>query len=55
MKTRDRILDTVLHLISELWPASVVVGGRALGAAYMEHGIALMMQVLEPFIVQAQP
>jgi AcrR family transcriptional regulator len=44
-------LAELCWLISEFWLASVEVGGQAVDAAQMEHGVALMFQVLEPFIV----
>jgi AcrR family transcriptional regulator len=43
-------LAELCWLISEFWLASVEVSGQAVDAAQMEHGVALMFQVLEPFI-----
>jgi AcrR family transcriptional regulator len=37
-------------LISEFWLASVEVSGQTVDTAQMEHGVALMLQVLEPFL-----
>ena len=44
-------LAELCWLIGEFWLASVEVSGQAVDAAQMEHGVALMFQVLEPFIV----
>lgn len=38
-------------LISEFWLANVEVGGQSVDAAQIDHGVALMLQVLDPFIV----
>ncbi|MBC8076746.1 MAG: TetR/AcrR family transcriptional regulator [Chloroflexales bacterium] len=38
-------------LVSEFWPANVEVSGKALDAAQVERGIALLLQVLKPYIV----
>jgi AcrR family transcriptional regulator len=48
--------ETVTHLaeicwlISEFWLASVEISGEEVDAAQMERGVALMLQVLEPFV-----
>ncbi len=44
-------LAELCWLISEFWLASVEVSGQAVDAAQMEHGVALMLQLLEPFII----
>ncbi len=44
-------LAELCWLISEFWLASVEVSGATVDATQMEHGIALMLQVLDPFIV----
>jgi AcrR family transcriptional regulator len=44
-------LAELCWLISEFWLASVEVSGQAVDAAQMDHGVALMLQLLEPFIV----
>jgi AcrR family transcriptional regulator len=43
-------LAELCWLISEFWLASVEVGGQAVDAAQMDHGVALMLQVLDPFL-----
>lgn len=42
-------------LVSEFWLASVEVSGQAVDAAQMEHGVALMLQVLEPYLLPPSP
>ncbi len=42
-------LAELCWLISEFWLASVEVSGETVDAAQMERGIALMLQVLDPF------
>jgi AcrR family transcriptional regulator len=44
-------LAEVCWLISEFWLASVEVSGQAVDAAQMDHGVALMLQVLEPYLL----
>jgi AcrR family transcriptional regulator len=44
-------LAELVWLISEFWLASVEVSGEAVDDVQMERGIALMLQVLDPFIV----
>jgi AcrR family transcriptional regulator len=44
-------LAELCWLISEFWLASVEVSGEAVDAVQMERGIALMLQVLDPFII----
>jgi AcrR family transcriptional regulator len=46
-------LAELVWLISEFWLASVEVSGHAVDNAQMDHGIALMMQVLDPFLVKS--
>src|SRR5262245_38361539 len=45
-------LAELVWLISEFWLASVEVSGETVDAAQMERGVGLMLQVLEPFIVE---
>jgi AcrR family transcriptional regulator len=44
-------LAELCWLIAEFWLASVEVSGETVDAIQMERGIALMLQVLGPFIV----
>jgi AcrR family transcriptional regulator len=44
-------LAELCWLISEFWLASVEVSGQTVDTAQMEHGVALMLQVLEPFLI----
>jgi AcrR family transcriptional regulator len=44
-------LAELCWLLGEFWLASVEVSGATVDAAQMEHGIALMLQVLDPFII----
>jgi AcrR family transcriptional regulator len=44
-------LAELVWLISEFWLTSVEVSGETVDTAQMEHGVALMLQVLGPFIV----
>jgi AcrR family transcriptional regulator len=44
-------LAELCWLISEFWLASVEGSGQAVDAAQMDHGVALMLQVLEPFLL----
>ena len=44
-------LAELCWLLGEFWLASVEVSGETVDAAQMEHGIALMLQVLNPFII----
>ncbi len=46
----SRLAD-LCWLISEFWLASVEVSGQTVDAAQIQHGIALMLQVLDPFII----
>jgi AcrR family transcriptional regulator len=48
-------LAELCWLISEFWLASVEVSGQTVDAAQMDHGVALMLQVLEPFLVSPTP
>ena len=44
-------LTELCWLISEFWPASVEVSGRPLDDAQLEHGVTLLLQVLQPYII----
>ena len=44
-------LAELCWLISEFWLASVEVSGQDVDAAQMERGVGLMLQVLDPFII----
>jgi AcrR family transcriptional regulator len=48
-------LAELCWLISEFWLASVEVSGETVDAAQIERGIALMLQVLRPFVVAPNP
>lgn len=48
-------LAELCWLISEFWLASVEVSGQTVDAARMEHGVALMLQVLEPYLLPPSP
>jgi len=48
-------LAELCWLISEFWLASVEVSGQTVDTAQMDHGVALMLQVLEPFLVSPTP
>ena len=48
-------LAELVWLISEFWLASVEVSGEAVDATQMERGVGLMLQVLDPFIVDHNP
>jgi AcrR family transcriptional regulator len=48
-ETVTRLADLV-WLISEFWLATLEVSGQPVGEAQMQHGIDLMMQVLQPYI-----
>jgi AcrR family transcriptional regulator len=48
-------LAELCWLISEFWLASVEVSGQVVDDAQMEYGVALMLQVLEPFRVSPTP
>lgn len=45
-------LAELVWLISEFWLASVEVSGETVDAAQMEHGVMLMLQVLDPFMIK---
>ncbi|MBK9713449.1 MAG: TetR/AcrR family transcriptional regulator [Kouleothrix sp.] len=45
-------LAELVWLISEFWLASVEVSGETVDTAQMEHGVMLMLQVLDPFIIK---
>ena len=44
-------LAELCWLLGEFWLASVEVSGATVDAAQMEHGVMLMLQVLDPFII----
>ena len=44
-------LAELVWLISEFWLASVEVSGETVDLARMDHGVALILQVLDPFVV----
>lgn len=44
-------LAELVWLVSEFWPASVEMSGLPLDDAQMDHGVALMLQVLQPYII----
>lgn len=44
-------LAELCWLISEFWLASIEVSGESVDAAQMARGVALMLQVLDPFII----
>jgi AcrR family transcriptional regulator len=44
-------LAELVWLVSEFWPASVEMSGLSLDDAQMDHGVALMLQVLQPYII----
>lgn len=44
-------LAELCWLISEFWLSSVEISGQAIDQLHLEHGVALMFQVLEPFII----
>ena len=46
----DRLAE-LCWLIGEFWPASVEIGGRTLDSTAIEGGIALLLQVLQPYII----
>lgn len=46
-------LAELVWLLGEFWLASVEVSGAAVDTSQMEHGVALMLQVLEPFLQEA--
>lgn len=45
-------LAELIWLISEFWLASVEVSGESVDAAHMQHGVELMLQVLDPFLLK---
>jgi AcrR family transcriptional regulator len=44
-------LAELCWLVSEYWLASVEASGAKVDTAQIEHGIALMLQILDPFII----
>ena len=47
-------LADLCWLISEFWPPSVEVSGQTLDTTQLERGVALMLQVLKPYIVDSR-
>jgi AcrR family transcriptional regulator len=47
--TVERLAE-LCWLVSEFWLASVEISGQEVDAAQMDHGVALMLQILEPFL-----
>ncbi len=45
-------LAELIWLVSEYWLASIETSGQNVGSAEIEHGIALMLQILDPFIIR---
>ena len=50
----ERLAD-LCWLVSEFWLPSLEVGGQPVGAAQLDRGVALMLQVLNPIGDTAQP
>jgi AcrR family transcriptional regulator len=44
-------LAELIWIVSEFWPASVEMSGLPLDDAQMDHGVVLMLQVLQPYII----
>lgn len=44
-------LAELIWLISEFWPASVEVSGNTLDTEQLERGVALMLLVLQPYMI----
>jgi AcrR family transcriptional regulator len=44
-------LIELLWIVSEFWPASVEMSGLPLDDAQMDHGVALMLHVLQPYTI----
>lgn len=44
-------LAELIWIVSEFWPASVEMSGLPLDDAQMDRGVALMLQVLQPYIL----
>lgn len=44
-------LAELIWIVSEFWPASVEMSGLPLDDAQMDHGVALMLHVLQPYII----
>lgn len=51
--TVERLAE-LCWLVAEFWLASVEVSGQAVDDAQMEHGVALMLQVLDPLLTQSE-
>jgi len=47
----DRLAE-LCWLLSEFWPPSVEVSGAPLDQERLRHGVALMLQVLRPYLVE---
>lgn len=43
-------LAEVVWMITEFWLSSLEISGRSVDASRMEHGVQLMMQILDPYI-----
>jgi hypothetical protein len=41
-------------MISEQWPVNLELSGRAFDAAGIQEGVALMRQVLRPYLAQKE-
>ena len=41
----------LIWIVSEFWPASVEMSGQPLDDAQLDRGVALMLQVLQPYII----
>ena len=44
-------LAELIWIVSEFWPASVEMSGLPLDDAQMDRGVALMLHVLQPYII----
>jgi hypothetical protein len=44
-------LAELCWLVSEFWPASVETAGFTVDAAQMDHGVALLLHILQPYII----
>ncbi|HEY8597415.1 MAG TPA: TetR/AcrR family transcriptional regulator [Thermomicrobiales bacterium] len=44
-------LAELCWLVSEFWPASVETAGLTVDAAQMDRGVALLMQIVQPYII----
>jgi len=48
-------LAEVIWMITEFWLSSLEVGGKPVNESQMERGAALMVQILEPYLINPQP